>query len=66
LLVTGNKMWILATVVMLNVWAVTADDVLSSKIDIIEELQKIKTVGTRMEKEMERLKTENEGNVTVS
>jgi len=51
---------------MLNVWAVTADDVLSSKIDIIEELQKIKTVGTRMEKEMERLKTENEGNVTVS
>ncbi|XP_039510592.1 cerebellin-2 [Pimephales promelas] len=53
-------MWILATVVMLNVWAVTADDVLSSKIDIIEELQKIKTVGTRMEKEMERLKTENE------
>jgi len=66
LLVTGNKMWILATVIMLNVWAVTADDVLSSKIDIIEELQKIKTVGTRMEKEMERLKTENEGNVTVS
>ncbi|KAK7159509.1 hypothetical protein R3I94_005752 [Phoxinus phoxinus] len=45
---------------MLNVWAIPADDVLSPNINIIEELRKIMTMGTRMEKEMERLRTENE------
>lgn len=56
-------MLILVTLVMLNVWAIPADDVLSPNINILEELGKITTMENRMksmETEMERLKTENE------
>ncbi|XP_051748025.1 cerebellin 14 isoform X1 [Ctenopharyngodon idella] len=56
-------MLIFITVLMLNVWAISADDVLSPNINILEELGKIKTIETIMkslETEMERLRTENE------
>lgn len=62
-------MLILVTLVMLNVWAIPADEVLSPNINILEELGKITTMEKRMksmENEMERLKTENEGNMTSS
>ncbi|KAK9976656.1 hypothetical protein ABG768_021861 [Culter alburnus] len=55
-------MMIFITVLMLNVWAISADEVLSLNINIIEELGKIKTMETKMkslETEMERLRTEN-------
>lgn len=47
---------------MLNVWAIPADDLFLPNINILEELGKIKIMETRMEsmeKDMERLKTEN-------
>lgn len=47
---------------MLNVWAIPADDLFLPNINILEELGKIKIMETRMEsleKEMERLRTEN-------
>ncbi|KAK9976655.1 hypothetical protein ABG768_021860 [Culter alburnus] len=55
-------MLILITVLMLNVWAISADEVLSPNINIHEELGKIKTMETKMkslETEMERLRAEN-------
>ncbi|XP_048013065.1 complement C1q-like protein 2 [Megalobrama amblycephala] len=55
-------MIIFITVLMLNVWAISADEVLSPNINIIEELGKIKNMETIMkslETEMERLRTEN-------
>ncbi|KAK9976651.1 hypothetical protein ABG768_021859 [Culter alburnus] len=55
-------MMIFITVLMLNVWAISADDVLSLNINITEELGKIKTMETKMkslETEMERLRAEN-------
>ncbi|XP_052405128.1 complement C1q-like protein 4 [Carassius gibelio] len=55
-------MLILITVLMLNVWAIPADDLFLPNINILEELGKIKMMETRMEsmeKDMERLKTEN-------
>lgn len=54
---------------MLNLWAIPADEVLSPNINILEELEKITTMEKRMksmENETERLKTENEGNMTRS
>lgn len=62
-------MLILVTLVMLNLWAIPADEVLSPNINILEELEKITTMEKRMksmENETERLKTENEGNMTRS
>lgn len=62
-------MLILVTLVMLNLWAIPADEVLSPNINILEELEKITTLEKRMksmENETERLKTENEGNMTRS
>uniref|UniRef100_A0A8C2AIB3 Cerebellin 10 n=1 Tax=Cyprinus carpio TaxID=7962 RepID=A0A8C2AIB3_CYPCA len=56
-------MLILVTLVMLNLWAIPADEVLSPNINILEELEKITTMEKRMksmENETERLKTENE------
>jgi len=53
---------------MLNAWAIPADDIFSPNINILEELGKMKIMETRlesMEKEMERLRTENTGNVTL-
>uniref|UniRef100_A0A672QQY8 Cerebellin-2-like n=1 Tax=Sinocyclocheilus grahami TaxID=75366 RepID=A0A672QQY8_SINGR len=47
---------------MLNVWAIPADDLFLPNINILDELGKIKIMETRMEsmeKEMERLRTEN-------
>ncbi|KAK2900720.1 hypothetical protein Q8A67_008835 [Cirrhinus molitorella] len=55
-------MLILITILMLNVWAIPADDLFPSNINILEELGKIKIIETRMqsmEEEMERLRTEN-------
>ncbi|XP_056121590.1 cerebellin-2-like [Rhinichthys klamathensis goyatoka] len=62
-------MLIFVTVLILNVWAVSADDVLSLNINILEELGKIKTMETKMksmEIEMERLRTENKERVKVA
>jgi len=59
-------MLIFVTVLILNVWAISADDAFSSNINILEELGKIKTMETKMksmEIEMERLRTENKGNM---
>ncbi|KAF4117542.1 cerebellin-2 [Onychostoma macrolepis] len=56
-------MLILVTLVMLNVWAIPADEVLSPNINILEELGKITAMEKKMksmENEMERLKTKNE------
>ncbi|XP_067308489.1 cerebellin-2 [Pseudorasbora parva] len=53
-------MWILTTIVMLNVWAIPADDVLSPNINILEEVGKIMTRMRSMEKEMKQLRTDNE------
>ncbi|XP_048019113.1 cerebellin-2 [Megalobrama amblycephala] len=53
-------MWILITVLMLNVWAIPADDVLSPNINILEELGKMEARMKSMEKEMELLRTKNE------
>ncbi len=61
-------MLIFITVLMLNVWAIPADDLFSPNINILEELGKIKIMETRMEsleKETERLRTENTGNVML-
>ncbi|XP_050991735.1 cerebellin 10 isoform X4 [Labeo rohita] len=55
-------MLIFPTVFMLNIWAIQADELFLPNINIIEELGKIKIMETRiesMEKEMERLRTEN-------
>ncbi|XP_016116981.1 complement C1q-like protein 2 isoform X1 [Sinocyclocheilus grahami] len=55
-------MLILITLVMLNVWVIPADEVLSPNINLLEVLEKITTMEKRMESmenEMERLKTEN-------
>ncbi|XP_043113564.1 cerebellin-2-like [Puntigrus tetrazona] len=54
--------FIALAVLMLNVWAKAADDLFVPNINILKELGKIKIMETRMEameKEMERLKTEN-------
>lgn len=59
-------MLIVVTVLMLNVWAISADDELSLNINLLEELGKIKTMETKMksmEIEMEQLRTENKGNM---
>ncbi|ROL55175.1 Collagen alpha-1(VIII) chain [Anabarilius grahami] len=53
-------MWILITVLMLNVWAIPADDVLSPNINILEELGKMEARMKSMEKETELLRTKNE------
>ncbi|XP_067219295.1 cerebellin-1-like [Chanodichthys erythropterus] len=53
-------MWILITVLMLNVWAIPADDVLSPNINILEELGKMEARMKSMEKETEILRTKNE------
>ncbi|XP_050991792.1 cerebellin-2 isoform X6 [Labeo rohita] len=55
-------MLILITVVLLNVWAIPAEEIFSPSINIFEELGKITTMEKKMksmEDEMERLKTEN-------
>ncbi|XP_016325919.1 complement C1q-like protein 2 isoform X1 [Sinocyclocheilus anshuiensis] len=55
-------MLILITLVMLNVWVVPADEVVSPNINLLEVLEKLTTMEKRMESmenEMERLKTEN-------
>ncbi|XP_051726173.1 complement C1q-like protein 4 [Ctenopharyngodon idella] len=55
-------MLIFITALMLNVVAIPADDLFSPNINILEELGKMKIMETRMEsmeKEMERLRTEN-------
>ncbi|KAK7159512.1 hypothetical protein R3I94_005753 [Phoxinus phoxinus] len=55
-------MLIFITIVMLNVWTIPADDIFLPDINILEELGKMKIMETRlgsMEKEMERLRTEN-------
>ncbi|XP_067309355.1 cerebellin 10 [Pseudorasbora parva] len=55
-------MLLFITVLTLNVWAIPADDLLTPNINILEELRKIKIMETRMEsmeKELERLRTEN-------
>ncbi|XP_067224959.1 complement C1q-like protein 2 [Chanodichthys erythropterus] len=55
-------MLIFITVLMLNVWAISADDILSPNINIIEDQGKIKSIETIMESletEMEHLRTEN-------
>ncbi|XP_050991710.1 cerebellin 10 isoform X1 [Labeo rohita] len=55
-------MLILIAIIMLNVWAIPADDLFSPNINILEELGKIKIMETRMEsmeKQMEQLRTEN-------
>ncbi|XP_016117487.1 cerebellin-1-like isoform X2 [Sinocyclocheilus grahami] len=55
-------MLILITLVMLNVWVIPADEVLSPNINLLEELEKLTTMEKRMESmenEMERLKIEN-------
>ncbi|XP_048020295.1 complement C1q-like protein 4 [Megalobrama amblycephala] len=44
-------MWILIAVLMLNVWAIPADDVLSPNINILEELGKMEARMKSMEKE---------------
>ncbi|NP_001035423.2 cerebellin 10 precursor [Danio rerio] len=59
-------MLIFITFIMLSVWATMADDLFSPNINILEELGKIKTMETKMkslEKEIERLKTENAAQV---
>ncbi|XP_009296972.1 complement C1q-like protein 3 [Danio rerio] len=56
-------MLILITVVLLNVWAIPAENVLTPNINILEEINKIVDLEKRiksMETEMERLKTEKE------
>ncbi len=61
-------MLIIITVLMLNMWAIPADDLFSPNINILEKLEKMKIMETRMEsmeKEMERLRTENTGNVIL-
>lgn len=50
---------------MLNVWAIPADDIFSPNINILEELGKMGERMKYMEKEMERLRTENTGNVKL-
>ncbi|CAM4597407.1 unnamed protein product [Leuciscus chuanchicus] len=53
-------MLICVTVLILNVWAISADDELSVNINILEELRKIKTMETKMksmEIELEKMKT---------
>jgi len=58
--------WSVEEMEILNVWAISADDAFSSNINILEELGKIKTMETKMksmEIEMERLRTENKGNM---
>ncbi|KAK9979142.1 hypothetical protein ABG768_012586 [Culter alburnus] len=57
-------MLILIAVVMLNVWAIPADDVLSPNINILEELGKMEARMKSMEKEMEQLRTQNTGKLT--
>ncbi|XP_056334801.1 cerebellin 10 [Danio aesculapii] len=55
-------MLVFITVVMLSVWATTADDLFSPNINILEELGKIKVMETKMksmEQKIEQLKTEN-------
>ncbi|CAM4589981.1 hypothetical protein PO909_031224 [Leuciscus waleckii] len=55
-------MLIFITVLMLNVWAIPADDLFLPKIDITEVLGKMEIMETRLEsmvKEMERQRTEN-------
>ncbi|TRY98926.1 hypothetical protein DNTS_016983 [Danionella cerebrum] len=54
-------MFILSTIVLLNVWAIHADDLFSPSINILEELGKINIMQIRMEsmeKEIEQLKIE--------
>ncbi len=61
-------MLIIITVLMLNMWAIPADDLFSPNINILEKLEKMKIMETRMEsmeKEIERLRTENTGNVIL-
>ncbi|XP_051984457.1 uncharacterized protein LOC127645006 isoform X2 [Xyrauchen texanus] len=55
-------MLMLIVVLMLNVWAIPAEDILSPNINILVELEKIKSMEKRMESveaEMEQLRTEN-------
>lgn len=52
----------LITVLMLNMWAIPADDILSPSINILAELEKITNLESRMksmENEMEQLKIKN-------
>ncbi len=61
-------MLIIITVLMLNIWAIPADDLFSPNINILEKLEKMKIMETRMEsmeKEMKILRTENTGNVIL-
>nr|XP_021323416.1 uncharacterized protein LOC100007164 isoform X1 [Danio rerio]XP_021326942.1 uncharacterized protein LOC100007164 isoform X1 [Danio rerio] len=60
---------LITTVIMLNIWATAADDLLSPNINIIEQLGKIQIMETRMEsmeKEIERLKAKNPERVKVA
>ncbi|XP_051553340.1 cerebellin-1-like [Myxocyprinus asiaticus] len=55
-------MLMLIVVLILNVWVIPAEDILSPNINILVELEKIKSMEKRMESmetEMERLQTEN-------
>lgn len=59
-------MLMLIAVLMLSIWAVPAQDLLSPQINILDEIGKIKTLEQTMksmETEMERLKTENKGKI---
>ncbi|XP_048020570.1 cerebellin 14 [Megalobrama amblycephala] len=59
-------MLILIAVLMLNVWAIPADDVLSPNINILEELGKMEARMKSMEKEMEQLRTQNTERMKVA
>lgn len=55
----------LVPILVLNVWAITAD-ILSPNINILDELQKIKTMEIKMksmESEMAQLQTKNTGKI---
>ncbi len=41
-------MLIIITVLMLNIWAIPADDLFSPNINILEKLEKMKIMETRM------------------
>ncbi|KAK7163399.1 hypothetical protein R3I93_007449 [Phoxinus phoxinus] len=59
-------MLIFIIVLMVNVWAIPADDLFSPNINILEELGKMGARMKYMEKEMERLRTENTERVKVA
>lgn len=55
------KMLILLIVVLLNVWTIPVENVMTPNINILKELMDLEIRMKSMETEMERLKTEKEG-----